>query len=127
MRATSDCDAMMILVEDIDWIRSAIRRELERNGFRVVEASSVREALSLAEQLRPAALVTEEAVPFFDALVMRVRGHATLQHLPIIIVNPDVDDERLYGGAVMLSEFAQIKEFLANSLRLVVEGPAPRN
>jgi DNA-binding response OmpR family regulator len=127
MKTTSDCDAMMILVEDIDWIRSAIRRELERNGFRVVEASSVGEAISLAEQLGPAALVTEESVPFFDALVIRVRAHATLQHLPVIIVNPDVDDERQYGGAVMLSEFAQIKEFLANSLRLVVEGPAPRN
>jgi PleD family two-component response regulator len=127
MNATSDCDATMILVEDIEWIRAAIRRELERNGFRVAEAHTVGEAISLAEEMGPAALVTEEGVPFFDTLVSRVRSHPTLQHLPVIIINPDVNGQRLYGGAVMLSEFRHIKEFLENSLRLEVQEPAPRN
>ncbi|HET6851534.1 MAG TPA: response regulator, partial [Pyrinomonadaceae bacterium] len=83
----------ILIVEDIDWIRSAMRKAVEREGYRAVEARSDSEAFDCAN-LQPVDLIlTEEEVPTFNELMARLSEHSTLRTVPVVIVNPDTEDD----------------------------------
>src|SRR5215213_9650668 len=49
----------ILIVEDIDWIRSGMRRAVERQGYRVAEARNDAEAFGFTE-LQPVDLILTE-------------------------------------------------------------------
>ena len=103
----------ILIVEDIDWIRSGMRKAVERQGYRVAEARDGAEAFRLAI-LEPIDLIlTEEELPTFKHLMARLREHPTLRNIPVVIVNPDAEDGARLGDAYLLADYADIASFLA--------------
>jgi len=102
----------ILIVEDIDWIRAGMKREVERQGYYALEARDDTEALAAAELETIALILTEEEVPTFDALIDRCRGNSALSQTPVAIINADAEDGTRYGPAYLLSDYAAIASFL---------------
>lgn len=103
----------VLIVEDIEWIRSGMKKAVEREGYRALEARNDAEAFHIAEREPAELIVTEEEVPTFNALMTRLREHHTLSSVPVVIVNPDADDGARHGNAYLLSDYADIASLLA--------------
>ena len=104
---------IVLVVEDDDWIRAGMKNALEQEGYRVVEATNVVEALQLAEREPPELILTEEELPTFTALMARLRQHPTLSNIPVVIINPDAENGARHGDAYLLADYSDIKTFLA--------------
>ena len=102
----------ILIVEDIDWIRSAMKNAVEHEGYGAVEATNDAEAFQLAEREPPELILTEEELPTFDALMARLRDHATLSSVPVVIVNPDAENGARHGDAYLLADYADITSLL---------------
>ena len=103
----------ILIVEDIDWIRSGMKKAVEHEGYRTVETTNDAEAFQLAQQEPPELIVTEEELPTFPALMARLREHATLSSVPVVIVNPDAESGARYGDAYLLADYVHITSLLA--------------
>ena len=103
----------ILIVEDTDWIRSGMRKAVERQGYRVVEARNDAEAFRFAELQSIGLIVTEEEVPTFKALMVLLRQHPTLSSVPVVIINPDAEEGARLGDAYLLADYADISSFLA--------------
>lgn len=103
----------ILIIEDIDWIRSGLKKAVEGQGYRVVEATNDAEALDLAEQESIGLILTEEKVPTFNALMTRLSGHQKLSSVPVAIVNPDAEIGTRLGDAYLLADFSDITSLLA--------------
>jgi CheY-like chemotaxis protein len=104
--------ALILIVEDIDWIRSGMKHTAERYGYQVAEAADVAEAVKVAERRAPDLILTEEELPALIALIARVQAHPTLQYIPVVIVNPDADERTHYGDAVVLTDYEHLAGLL---------------
>ena len=102
----------ILIVEDIDWIRSGMRKAVEREGFRTAEATNDAEAFESAESNSIDLILTEEELPTFNDLMARLREHLTLSSVPIVIINPDADKGARLGDAYLLADYADISSFL---------------
>jgi two-component system, chemotaxis family, chemotaxis protein CheY len=98
----------ILIVEDIDWIRSGMKKAIERQGYRTVEATNGVEAAEIAEREPIGLILTEEELPTFDALMARSREHSTLSNIPVVIVNPDAEIGARDGDAYLLTDYAEI-------------------
>jgi CheY-like chemotaxis protein len=103
----------ILIVEDIDWIRSGMRKAVERQGYRVAEARNDAEAFEFAELQSIDLILTEEELPTLNDLTARLREHPTLSHVPVVIVNPDAEDGARLGDAYLLAAHADISAFLS--------------
>ena len=103
----------ILIVEDIDWIRAGMKQAVEQEGYRAVEATNDAEAFQIAKREPPEVIVTEEELPTFPALMARLREHATLSSVPVVIVNPDAESGARYGDAYLLADYAHITSLLA--------------
>ena len=101
----------ILIVEDINWIRSGMREAVERQGYHVVEARNVVEAFDFVDLEPIELIVTEEELPFFNTLMARLREHPTLSSVPVVIINPDAEDSARLGDAYLLAEYADISSF----------------
>ena len=106
-------DPTILIVEDIDWIRFGMKKAVEHEGYRAVEATNDAEAFQLAEREPPELILTEEELPTFDALMTRLREHPTLSSVPVVIVNPDAENGARHGDAYLLADYADITSLLA--------------
>lgn len=102
-----------LVVEDVDWIRKGMVGRLKACGYDVAEATDAAEALPLAERLRPALILTEEELPTYEDLARRLGEHPALARVPVVIINPDVEDGTRFGDAVMLGSYCRIAHLLA--------------
>jgi CheY-like chemotaxis protein len=109
--------ATILIVEDLDWIRSGMKWSVRNLGLRVVEASDDAEALEIAEAEAPDLILTEEELPTFDALLTRLRAHATLRDTPVVIINPDADEKTQYGDAVVLTGYELLPGLLMRRVK----------
>ena len=109
----SGARAHVLLVEDVEWIRAMMRASLEARGYAVAEARDDREAVADAERARPCLVLTEEALPTFDALMRAARTHPALARVPVAVINPDAEDGALYDGAHVLPDYEQLERLLA--------------
>src|SRR5215217_7946013 len=107
----------ILIVEDIDWIRSAMKKVIERQGHRAVEAANDAEAFQIAERYSLDLIVTEEELPTFNALMERLPEHAALSTVPVVIVDPDADDGARHRDAYLLADYADISSLLASVRR----------
>ena len=112
--------ATILIVEDIGWLRSRMKRSVERCGYRALAAEDDAEAFALAEHESPALILTEEKLPTFNTLIARFREHPTLRAVPIVIINPDAEQGELYHGCLLLTDYDEISQVL-NEL------PSPAN
>ena len=103
---------VILVVEDIVWIRAGMTRTLGRHGFHVLEASDAEEALAVARRERPHLILTEERFPTLDALLARVRELPAGLHVPVVVVNPDADGDTRYGDAVVFTDYDQLRTLL---------------
>ena len=90
-----------------------MKKAVEQEGYRAVEASNDAEAFEIAERDPPELILTEEELPTFNALLTRLREHPTLSKVPVVIVNPDVEDGARHGDAYLLAGYADIRSLLA--------------
>jgi CheY-like chemotaxis protein len=108
---------MILIVEDIDWIRSGMKKAVERHGYRAVEATNDVEALEIPELASIKLIVTEEELPSFNTLMARLREHPTLSSVPVVIVDPDAEDGARHSDAYLLADYADIQSLLAGHRR----------
>jgi CheY-like chemotaxis protein len=110
-----ECDdrTHVLLVEDVDWIRAAMRASLEALGYSVAEATDDREAVASAERSRPALVLTEEQLPTFAALLRRARTHPALAGVQVAVINPDLEDGSRYGDAHVLPDYEHLERLLS--------------
>jgi DNA-binding response OmpR family regulator len=101
----------VLILEDVDWIRAGMKKEVERQGYDVLEAKDDAEALAASERQPIVLILTEEKVPTFSALMDRRRETSGLS-APVVIINPDSEAGARYGDAYHLSDYADIRNFL---------------
>src|SRR5580700_7968174 len=90
----------VLLADDHQLLRQAIRRALEDAGMSVVaEAADGGEAVRLASELRPDVVVMDVSMPVLDGVEATRRVHAEQPDLPIVILTMH-GDEALRRDAV---------------------------
>ncbi|MBD0371802.1 MAG: response regulator [Pyrinomonadaceae bacterium] len=107
----------ILIVEDIDWIRSGMKSAVERFGYRAAEATDATDAFKSAELESIELILTEEQLPTFDALMARLREHPALSNVPVVIVNPDAEEGTRLSDAYLLTDYAHIPSLLAGLRR----------
>jgi CheY-like chemotaxis protein len=117
MKTSDGRAATILIVEDVDWIRSGMKRSVARQGYRAVAAEDDGEALALAEREHPDIILTEEALPTFAPLMTRLREHPALRAVPVVIINPDAEGDGRYRGCVVLTDYDQIGKVLISTPR----------
>ena len=104
--------AVVLVVEDVDWIRAGMVGRLRECGYVVTEAADAAQALEQAELLIPSAILTEEELPTYTELLRRLGQHPTLGRVPVVIVNPDAEAGARFGGAFLLPDYRHIETLL---------------
>jgi CheY-like chemotaxis protein len=105
----------ILVVEDIDEIRSQMGAVLLKKGHRILHAANATDAIQIAERDRPHMILTDLDLPSFDSLVRLVRVHKDLKNMPVAII--DIDDPGLIpqDGLKVLSNFDQLDDLLDSS------------
>ena len=99
---------MILVVEDVDEIRSQMKAMLIAKGYRVLSASNAEDAIQIAEGDRPLLILTDMELPTFGLLVNRFRDHDGLSQVPIVIVDinhPDLDGHKV----TVVTDFGQLE------------------
>jgi len=76
----------IMVVDDYDDARAILKRWLEEGGYSVIEATSGREAVEMAERGRPELILMDLALPEMDgfAATREIRANEDLRDVPII-------------------------------------------
>jgi two-component system cell cycle response regulator DivK len=82
----------ILYIEDNPDNRSLIRRVLESEGYRVIEASNAGAALSVLEQGSPDLILMDINMPDMDGytLTAKIRSMPAFTHVPIVAVTANV-------------------------------------
>jgi CheY-like chemotaxis protein len=104
--------AVVLVVEDVDWIRAGMVRRLKERGFVVTEAADAAEALTQAELLHPCAVLTEEELPTYAELVSRLAQHPAFARVPVVIINPDAEAGTHHGDTILLPDYRHLETLL---------------
>ncbi|MDM8529766.1 hybrid sensor histidine kinase/response regulator [Anaerolineales bacterium HSG25] len=75
-------------VEDVQQNRDLIRRILESEGYRVVDAVSALEGIAMAKSIEPALILMDINLPDLDGFtaVTRLRSFPHINHVPIVAI-----------------------------------------
>jgi two-component system cell cycle response regulator DivK len=78
----------ILLAEDFDDIRDAMRILIEVHGYRVVEATDGREAVERAREYVPDLILMDIAMPVVDGVeaIRQIRSDPQISHIPIVAV-----------------------------------------
>jgi DNA-binding response OmpR family regulator len=108
--------ALILLVDDDDQIRRLFRRKLEINGFEVIEASSVEQALRCLGKSDFDLIVLDLSMPAADGY--DVLGHLRTQdlHIPTIVVSGVMPENTLAMATFMGASKALDKVSALNDL-----------
>src|SRR5947207_1118027 len=87
--------AKILLVEDFDDTRLMMRLWLERRGYRVIEAETGEEAITLARREAPDLIIMDVMMPGMNGLdaTHRIRQYQPLNQIPIVAVSAYGADE----------------------------------
>jgi DNA-binding NarL/FixJ family response regulator len=109
----------VLLADDHQLLRQAIRRALEDAGMTVVaEAGDGGEAVRLAGEIRPDIVVMDVSMPVLDGVEATRRIHEELPDLPIVIITMHGDealrrDAVNAGAAGFLTKDVSMQEVVA--------------
>ncbi|HMJ24333.1 MAG TPA: response regulator [Pyrinomonadaceae bacterium] len=107
----------VLVVEDVDEISSQMGEMLRRKGHRILNAANAEEAIRIAENKRPAMILTDLDLPTFDTLVRSVRAHKDLNTMLVAIIDINDPDLREQDDLKVISNFDQLDELLASAKR----------
>ncbi len=109
MMENQDLSATTVMVvEDFDDTRLAMKQLLEMEGYRVVEASNGKEAVEVARRERPALVLMDLNMPVLDGFgaSLHIRELEGLGSVPIVAVTAfDTMEFRAAAKAVGCNEF----------------------
>ena len=90
---------LVMVVDDVDDIRSVLHLWLERPGYDVLEAEGGRHAVELAQSVRPTLILMDISMPGGDGLnaTRLLREHAHLRDVPIIVIS--ANETKYYRAA----------------------------
>lgn len=93
--------ATVLLVEDTEDNRQMMRRLLELSGFQVVEAINGKEAVELAQEVRPQIILMDLSLPVVDGLAAtrQIRSLPEMRTVPIVAVSAH-DSSDFHGMAL---------------------------
>ena len=86
----------ILVVEDVDEISANMTALLKERGHLVERASNAEQAIQMAEENRPAVILTDLDLPTFDNLMNLLRSHADLKNMVVAIIDinsPEVSDQ----------------------------------
>jgi CheY-like chemotaxis protein len=85
----------ILLVEDFDDTRLMMRMWLEKRGYRVIEAETGEEAITLAQKEAPDLIIMDVMMPGMNGLdaTQRIRQYQALRRTPIVAVSAYGADE----------------------------------
>ncbi len=116
----------ILIAEDFDDNRIALKLMLKLSGYEVIEARDGREALTATREKRPHAIITDINLPEMDGLSVtrELRRESDFSRTPIIIVSAHDGSEirasaREAGGTAYISkpiEFDELKRLLDSLL-----------
>jgi two-component system, cell cycle response regulator DivK len=116
----------ILIAEDLDENRIALKLMLKLVGFEPLEACDGEQAIEMVRRERPDLVLMDISLPIIDGLqaTRELRAVAELRQLPIIIVsaydNPETRDEACAaGGTDYISkpiEFEHLKEMIEKYL-----------
>jgi len=101
---TEKNETTLLLVEDTEDNRFMMRRLLEMEGYRVVEARNGEEAVKVAKDEKPALILMDLSLPIIDGLAATklIRRMPEFKDVPIIAVSAhdiaDFQEEALTAG-----------------------------
>ena len=112
---------LLMLVDDADVERAAMRRVLEREGYDAVEAADGLDALAVLEGSRPDLILLDLSMPDLDGLALLefLREEVRWRSIPVVVVtgsdDPDLRDEarRLGAREHLLKSDASVAAMLA--------------
>jgi len=87
--------AIVLVVDDEDDILDLLQYNLEQENFQVVLARDGIEALHKAEEVQPDLIILDIMMPKMDGLAVcrRLRAHAHLRHIPIMMLTARSGEE----------------------------------
>ena len=85
----------ILLVEDFDDTRLMMKMWLEKRGYRVIEAETGEEAVTLAQREAPDLIIMDVMMPGMNGLdaTQRIRQYQALRRTPIVAVSAYGADE----------------------------------
>jgi DNA-binding response OmpR family regulator len=104
----------ILVVEDEDEIGSNMNAMLSRKGYRVLRAADGDGAISIAEQDRPAMILTDLDLPTLDSMLVRIRAHATLKDMLVAVIDIDQSVE-VKDGLKILNNFDEMDQLIASA------------
>lgn len=117
----------VLIVDDEKSLRTLYQRELEREGYTVVCASTAREGLDLIESERPDVLVLDIRMPGMDGLETLARTLDQHPQLPVILntaYSNYRDDFLSWGADAYLVKSADLTE-LVEKIRTLAPASDP--
>jgi CheY-like chemotaxis protein len=80
---------LVLIVEDDPWIRGISSELLEDEGFAIASAADGQTGLTMAERLRPAAILLDLGLPRMAGaqFLKHLRARASLRGTPVIVVS----------------------------------------
>lgn len=122
-------DPTVLVVDDDDGIRSLMRKALEMNGCRVVEAKDGDEAVGVARQETPRLILMDIGLPQRSGIsaTYRIRNHPELRAVTIVAVtaydSPALRDDALKAGCddhlIKPINIGQLKDILNRFMRVL--------
>jgi len=94
----------VLIVHDDLGVRRCLGEVLEKNGYKVLSASTGQEALAVLEEDLPRLLVIGVGLPLMSGwkLIEALAHYPDLARIPRMLVNPDDPPESLGARALML-------------------------
>jgi len=103
-----DVKKMILVVEDVAEIRESMSLMLHARGHDVVSALNAEEAIKIAEQRRPAMILTDLDLPTLGFLMRQIRGRGDLKDMRVAIIDVDHPEVSLDYDMTVLSDFDQL-------------------
>ncbi len=87
-------DATVLVVDDDTALRIVLRYNLEKEGYRVIEASDGVEALVIAGEIHPDLIILDWMLPGMngDGVCRDLRRSADTRNIPIVMLTARSDD-----------------------------------
>lgn len=119
--------ARVLLVDDHQLLRQALRRALEESGFAVVsEAADGEEAVRRALQLRPDIVVMDVTLPVLDGVAATQRIHEAAPEISVVVLTMHGEDElraqAVRAGAVAFLTKDSAMHDVVTTVRAIAEG-----
>ncbi|HEX3559264.1 MAG TPA: response regulator [Pyrinomonadaceae bacterium] len=79
----------ILVAEDEEDIRLLLRAVLEAEGYRVIEATTGRSAVSIAGDIRPQLILMDISLPLLDGLsaTRQIKAEEALRDVPIVAIS----------------------------------------